>query len=109
MQHVNPAISPTHIQNHHTLKSFLIATNVQCRQNVDGQNVDGQNVDNFGNIDQNVDGQNVDGQKNKTIINKTQPYISQYITLSTLPCIQSIHNPNTIYNMHFLFSAQSLT
>ena len=77
-------------------------------QNVDGQNVDGQNVDNFGNIGQNVDGQNVDGLKNIIIINKTQPYTSQF-TLSTLTCNQSIHNPNPIYNMHFLFSAQSLT
>ena len=57
-------------------------------QNVDGQNVDGQNVDNFGNIGQNVDGQNVDVQKkNITVINKTQPYISLFITLSTLTCI----------------------
>ena len=49
-------------------------------QNVDGQNVDGQNVDNFGNIGQNVDGQNVDGQKKTiTIINKTQPYSSQFM------------------------------
>ena len=48
-------------------------------QNVDGQNVDGQNVDNFGNIGQNVDGRNVDGKKNIIIINKTQPYISQFI------------------------------
>ena len=75
---------------------------------VSGQNVDGQNVDNFGNIDQNVDSQNVDGKKNITVIDKTQPYISLF-TLSTLTCIQSIHNPNTLYNTHFLFSAQSLT
>ena len=46
---------------------------------VSGQNVDGQNVDNSANIGQNVDGQNVDGLKNITIINKTQPYISQFI------------------------------